>query len=122
METSASSEARSAPSLYPTGDRWRARARIDPIARRGDRDRPAVRRREEADRGDLPWLAGAHRGRRVSFYPALAPKVRAAGGEYADIPLDAAASDGNLITAPAWPAHAAWLAQFLKVLGMKTTA
>jgi protease I len=26
-------------------------------------------------------------------------------------------TDGNLVTAPAWPAHPAWIAQFLKVLG-----
>jgi protease I len=28
-------------------------------------------------------------------------------------------SDGNLVTAPAWPAHPAWLAQFLNVLGTR---
>jgi protease I len=27
--------------------------------------------------------------------------------------------DGNLVTAPAWPAHPRWLAEFLKVLGTK---
>ena len=27
--------------------------------------------------------------------------------------------DGNLVTAPAWPAHPAWLAKFLEVLGTK---
>jgi len=27
--------------------------------------------------------------------------------------------DGNLVTAPAWPAHPQWLAAFLKVLGTK---
>ncbi|RPI07672.1 MAG: protease, partial [Zetaproteobacteria bacterium] len=26
---------------------------------------------------------------------------------------------GNLVTAPAWPAHPAWLARFLEVLGTK---
>ena len=36
-----------------------------------------------------------------------------------DIPVDQAHVDGNLVTAPAWPAHPAWLAQFLKVLGTK---
>jgi protease I len=61
----------------------------------------------------------AVRGRKVSCYPAVAPEVRAAGGEYADIPIDGAVTDGNLVTAPAWPAHPAWLAQFLKVLGTK---
>ena len=27
--------------------------------------------------------------------------------------------DGNLVTAPAWPAHPEWLAKFLKVLGTR---
>ena len=62
------------------------------------------------------------RGRRVSAYPACAPEVRLAGGEYADIPIDQAVTDGNLVTAPAWPAHPAWLAQFLVVLGTKISA
>jgi len=30
-------------------------------------------------------------------------------------------TDGNLVTAPAWPAHPAWIAQFLEVLGTKIT-
>ena len=56
------------------------------------------------------------RGRTVSCYPACAPEVRAAGGEYAEVAIDQAAVDRNLVTAPAWPAHPAWLAQFLAVL------
>jgi protease I len=55
----------------------------------------------------------------LSAYPACAPEVRAAGGKYADIPVDKAHVDGNLVTAPAWPAHPAWLAQFLKLLGTR---
>jgi len=61
--------------------------------------------------------AGVVEGRKVSAYPACAPEVRLAGGEYADIELDAALTDGNLITAPAWPAHPAWLRQFTEALG-----
>jgi len=57
------------------------------------------------------------RGKRIAAYPACAPEVRLAGGEYADIPIDGAITDGNFVTAPAWPAHVAWLQQFLKVLG-----
>jgi len=57
------------------------------------------------------------RGKRVSAYPACAPEVRMAGGEYAEIEVDQAVTDGMLVTAPAWPAHAQWLGQFLKVLG-----
>ena len=62
------------------------------------------------------------RGRSLSAYPACAPEVRAAGGEYVDVPMDGAHVDGNLVTAPAWPAHPAWLAKFLTVLGTKITA
>jgi protease I len=66
--------------------------------------------------------AGVIRGRKVSAYPAVAPEVRAAGGEYADIAIDAAVVDENLVTAPAWPAHPEWLAKFLEVLGTKIQA
>ncbi len=66
--------------------------------------------------------AGVVKGRTVSAYPAVGPEVRVAGGEYADIPISDAVTDGNLVTAPAWPAHPAWLAQFLKVLGTKIVA
>ena len=61
------------------------------------------------------------RGREVSAYPACAPEVRVAGGSYADIPIDGAVTDGNLVTAPAWPAHPAWMKQFLAVLGTTIT-
>ena len=50
-------------------------------------------------------------GRTVSAYPACRPEVELAGAIYADIAVDAAVTDGNLVTAPAWPAHPAWLAQ-----------
>ena len=58
-------------------------------------------------------------GKRCSAYPACSPDVTRAGGEYADIPVDDAVVDGNLVTAPAWPAHPRWLAAFLTVLGTK---
>lgn len=61
--------------------------------------------------------AGIIGGRRVSAYPACSAEVKLAGGEYADIEVTDAVTDGNLVTAPAWPAHPAWLAQFLAVLG-----
>ena len=66
--------------------------------------------------------ADAVRGRVVSCYPACAPEVRAAGGEYADIAIDKAAVDKNLVTAPAWPAHPDWLAKFAALLGTKIQA
>lgn len=63
--------------------------------------------------------AGVVKNRTVSAYPVVGPEVKVAGGEYADIRIDDAVTDGNLVTAPAWPAHPAWLAQFLAVLGTK---
>ncbi len=63
--------------------------------------------------------AGVLRGKACAAYPAVGPDVKIAGGEYMEIPVDQAYVDGNLVTAPAWPAHPAWLAQFLKVLGTK---
>ncbi len=60
--------------------------------------------------------------RRCSCYPAVAPDVSAAGGTYVEVPMDKACVDGNLVTAPAWPAHPAWLAAFLNVLGTKLEA
>jgi len=59
------------------------------------------------------------KGRSCSAYPACGPEVKLAGGEYVDIPVDAAHVDGNLVSAPAWPAHPAWLAKFLEVLGTR---
>jgi protease I len=63
--------------------------------------------------------AGVIEGRECSAYPACAPEVRLAGGKYMDIAIDGAHTDGKLVTAPAWPAHPAWIAQFLAVLGTK---
>jgi len=65
--------------------------------------------------------AGVIEGKRCSAYPAVGPEVTRAGGKYMEIPVDAAHVDGNLVTAPAWPAHPAWLAKFLEVLGTKIT-
>ncbi len=57
------------------------------------------------------------RGRSCTAYPAVAPEVRGAGGAYISLPVDQAHVEKNLITAPAWPAHPAWLAAFLRALG-----
>lgn len=56
-------------------------------------------------------------GRLCSAYPACAAEVKLAGGIYADIAVTEAVTDGHLVTAPAWPAHPVWLAQFIKALG-----
>jgi protease I len=64
----------------------------------------------------LLTAAGVVAGKRVSAYPACAPEIEIAGGTYAAIGMAEAIADGSLVTAPAWPAHAAWLAKFLEVL------
>lgn len=60
--------------------------------------------------------AGVLKGRKCSAYPACQPEVELAGGSFANIEVDQAVTDANLVTAPAWPAHPAWLAQFFKLL------
>jgi protease I len=66
--------------------------------------------------------AGVVEGRKLSAYPAVGPEVNRAGGRYVDVQMDEAVVDDNLVTAPAWPAHPAWLAKFLTVLGTKIDA
>ncbi len=63
--------------------------------------------------------AGVLKGRSCSTYPACGPEVQSAGGKYVEVAVDAAYVDGNLVTAPAWPAHPQWLAKFLAVLGTR---
>ncbi|MFI8373874.1 DJ-1/PfpI family protein [Pseudomonas helleri] len=63
--------------------------------------------------------AGTLKGRECSAYPACAPEVRLAGGTFIDIDVTKAHVQGNLATAPAWPAHPAWLAAFLGLLGTR---
>ena len=55
-------------------------------------------------------------GKKVSCYPACAPEVELAGGHFQNIGMTQAFVDGKLVTAPAWPAHPAWIAEFSKVL------
>lgn len=63
--------------------------------------------------------AGVLQGKRCTAYPACGPDVTQAGAEYVSIPVEEAMVDGNLVTAPAWPAHPQWLNKFLDVLGTK---
>lgn len=60
--------------------------------------------------------AGVLEGRKCSAYPACQPEVELAKGQFVELPVDQAVTDGNLVTAPAWPAHPAWLAQFYALL------
>ena len=60
-------------------------------------------------------LEGVH----CSAYPACRPEVELAGGRYAEIGIPEAVTDRNFVTAPAWPAHPAWIGRFLALLGTK---
>lgn len=65
--------------------------------------------------------AGVLKGKKCSAYPACQAEVELAGGSFvpASDHFDNAHVDGKLVTAPAWPAHPAWIREFLKVLGTK---
>lgn len=62
--------------------------------------------------------AGILSGRTCTCYPACSPEIASAGGNYSAVALDAACVDGNLVTAPAWPAHPAFCREFLRLLGV----
>ena len=49
----------------------------------------------------------------------MEPELEAVGATWVEpaAGLDDAHTDGNLVTAPAWPANAAWIGAFLVVLG-----
>ncbi len=63
--------------------------------------------------------AGVLQNKSCSCYPAVGPDVTQAGGTYVpnNDTFTNANVDGNLVTAPAWPAHPQWMREFLKVLG-----
>jgi len=63
--------------------------------------------------------AGVLEGKSCSCYPTVSPDVTRSGGTFVDLAMDQAHTDQNLVTAPAWPAHPAWLSQFLRVLGTR---
>jgi protease I len=61
------------------------------------------------------------RGKKLTAYYSVEPEVVAAGGTYVNVPATETVVDGNLVTTPAWPGHATWIAAFLKVLGTSIT-
>jgi len=63
--------------------------------------------------------AGVLKGKKCSCYTACSPDVTNAGGTFVDVAMTEAIVDGNLVTGPAWPAHPAWLAKFLLVIGTR---
>ncbi|BCX88684.1 protease I [Methylomarinovum tepidoasis] len=60
-------------------------------------------------------------GREISCYPAVAPEVELAGAQYVGPNADYSNAhvDRNFVTAPAWPAHPAWMRAFLELLGTR---
>ena len=66
--------------------------------------------------------AGVLKGRKLNCYPACAPEIGLAGGTFVSLDITEAMVDGKLVTGPAWPAHPAWLAKFLGVLGTRIEA
>ena len=65
--------------------------------------------------------AGVLGDRTCTAYPACGPDVNAAGGMFVEMDVFEALVDGNLVTAPAWPAHPKWLAAFIELIGVKIT-
>ena len=63
--------------------------------------------------------AGGLKGKTATGYYACRPEMELAGAQFKDPGVDGAVTDGNLVTAVAWPGHPAWIAQFLKVLGTR---
>src|ERR1039457_3240886 len=58
--------------------------------------------------------AGGLKGRKLNAYPACAREVEVAGGAFVPVNFSDAVVDGSLFSGPAWTAHPAWLAKFLK--------
>ena len=65
--------------------------------------------------------AGVLEDRLCTCYPAVKPDVIRAGAKWGEIneTFSNAFTDGNLVTAPAWPAHPEWMKKFLELLGSK---
>lgn len=65
--------------------------------------------------------AGVVSGRSCTAYPAVKPELVKAGASWIEVNEGASNChvDGNLVTAPAWPAHPAWMSAYIKLLGIK---
>ncbi|MEK6239340.1 MAG: DJ-1/PfpI family protein, partial [Planctomycetales bacterium] len=63
--------------------------------------------------------ADVARGKSCTAYPSVRPELEAVGADWVDPGegLDEVHANGNLITAPAWPANGLWTRKFLEVLG-----
>lgn len=65
--------------------------------------------------------AGVLKDKGCTAYPAVKPEIELAGGNWLNIneTFSNAHVDGNLVTAPAWPAHPEWMSKFLSLLGSR---
>ena len=63
--------------------------------------------------------AGVVKGRSCTAYPSVRPDLELGGASWVNVneTFSNAHVDGNLVTSPAWPAHPAFIREFLKVLG-----
>ncbi len=68
--------------------------------------------------------AGVLKGRTCIAYPAVMPDLETAGAILGELnaTLSNAVVDGNLVTAPAWPAHPEWMREFVKLLETPTAS
>lgn len=58
-------------------------------------------------------------GKTLTAYPSIGPEIELVGGKYKEVEPTEAVVDGNLVTSPAWPGHAAFIREFVKLLGAK---
>jgi len=65
--------------------------------------------------------AGVVEGKACTAYPAVKPDLVCSGATWVDVneTFTNAHVDGNLVTAPAWPAHPQWMRKFLELLGSR---
>ncbi len=56
------------------------------------------------------------RGRRLTAHPTVGPEVTLAGGRFVPMAPAECVTDGNLVTAPAWPGHPGMMRAFLRLL------
>jgi len=65
--------------------------------------------------------AGVVSGKRCTAYPSVRPDLLGAGAQWVDAnaTFSNAVVDGRLVTAPAWPAHPAWIRALLEQLGSR---
>lgn len=104
--------------LYITGGRAPEYIRLDPTVLAVTRWFMEQKKPVAAICHGIQVLAAANvlRGRKLTAYPAVSPEITLAGGTYIPMEPHQAMTEGNLVTAPAWPAHPAILQQFLQLL------